>query len=181
MKQLLNFIPLICFFVFLTVYDIFAGVKALMISATIVFFIIYVVYKRIEKIELFSYLMIIIFGALTLYLHNENFIKWKVTLINFLFAIILLVSQIGFKKNLIQKILGKEIQLAAEVWNKLNMLWAFFFILCGLVSLYVTYNMSTEFFGIFKTFILPGASLLVTVISGIYIYSKVDKTDKTKE
>lgn len=177
MKQLLNFVPLICFFVFLSLYDIFAGVKALMLSATIVLVIIYVCYKKIEKIELFSYLMIMCFGALTLYLHNENFIKWKVTLINFLFAMILLISQVGFKKNLIQKIIGKEIKLETCVWNRLNMLWVIFFILCGLASLYVTYNMSTQFFGIFKTFILPGASLVVTLISGIYIYNKMDKTN----
>lgn len=175
MKQLLNFIPLICFFIFLSLYDIFAGVKALMISATVVFVIIYLVYKKMEKIELFSYLMIMVFGALTLYLHNENFIKWKVTLINFLFALVLLISQIAFKKNLIQKILGKEIQLSSQAWNKLNICWACFFIFCGLASLYVTYNMSTEFFGVFKTFILPGASLLFTLISGIYIYKQTEK------
>ncbi|RKS87062.1 intracellular septation protein A [Orbus hercynius] len=177
MKQLLNFIPLVFFFVFLMMYDIFAGVKALIISSTIVFIIIWLTYKKIEKIELFSYLMVLVFGALTLYLHNENFIKWKVTLINFLFAIILLISQIGFKKNLIQKLMGKEIQLPLSVWNKLNILWAIFFILCGLISLYVTYHMSTEFFGIFKAFILPGASLLLALVSGIYIYSHMDKNN----
>lgn len=177
MKQLLNFIPLIFFFVFLMMYDIFAGVKALMISATVAFVVSWLIYKKIEKVELFSYLMIMVFGGLTLYLHNEDFIKWKVTLINFLFAIVLLISQVFFKKNLIQKLLGKEIQLEASVWNKLNILWAFFFIFCGIISLYVTYNMSTEFFGVFKTFILPGASLLLALVSGIYIYQKSDKNN----
>lgn len=177
MKQLLNFIPLIFFFVFLMMYDIFAGVKALMISATVAFVVSWLIYKKIEKVELFSYLMIMIFGGLTLYLHNEDFIKWKVTLINFLFAIVLLISQVFFKKNLIQKLLGKEIQLETAAWNKLNILWAFFFIFCGIISLYVTYNMSTEFFGVFKTFILPGASLLLALVSGIYIYQKSDKNN----
>lgn len=175
MKQLFNFIPLVFFFVFLMMYDIFAGVKALMITATIVLILSWLLFKKIEKIELFSYLMIIFFGSLTLYFHNPDFIKWKVTLINFLFATILLISQIFFKKNLIKKMLGKEIQLDTQAWNKLNVLWAIFFILCGIISLYVTYNMSTEFFGIFKTFILPGASLLLTLISGIYMYQKMDK------
>lgn len=135
----------------------------------------WLIYKKIEKIELFSYLMIIFFGGLTIYFNNPSFIKWKVTLINFLFAAILLISQIIFKKNLLQKILGKELQLETQIWNKLGMIWAIFFIACGTVSLYVTYNMSTEFFGAFKTFILPGASLLLTLISGIYIYKQMDK------
>lgn len=179
MKQLLNFIPLVFFFVFLMMYDIFAGVKALMITATIALALSWLFLKKIEKIELFSYLMVIFFGSLTLYFHNPDFIKWKVTLINFLFAAILLISQIFFKKNLIQKILGKEIQLDLPVWNKLNVLWAIFFIFCGIISLYVTYNMSTEFFGIFKTFILPGASLLLTLVSGIYMYQKMDKKNNS--
>lgn len=177
MRQLLNFIPLIFFVIFLMMYDIFAGVRALLITATIAFIITLIIYKKVEKVELFSFLMIIIFGGLTLYLHNKDFIKWKVTLINFLFALVLLISQLIFKKNLIQKLLGKEIQLEPHFWNKLNIIWVIFFIICGLSSLYVTYNMSDEFFGIFKAFILPGASLLITLVSGIYVYKKMDKNN----
>ncbi len=167
MKQLLNFVPLIFFFSFLMIYDIFAGVQALMISATICFVIICVLYKKVEKMELFSYLMIMVFGAMTLYFRDQNIIKWKVTIINFLF----------FKKNLIQRILGKEIQLDSGSWNKLNTVWVIFFIICGLANLYVTYYTSDDFFGVFKAFILPGASLVLTAISGIYIYKKISKME----
>lgn len=177
MKQLLNFVPLIFFFSFLMIFDIFAGVQALMISATICFVIICVLYKKVEKMELFSYLMIMVFGAMTLYFRDQNIIKWKVTIINFLFAIILLISQVFFKKNLIQRILGKEIQLDSGSWNKLNTVWVIFFIICGLANLYVTYYTSDDFFGVFKAFILPGASLLLTAISGIYIYKKISKME----
>ncbi|XKM14002.1 septation protein A [Orbaceae bacterium ac157xtp] len=177
MRQLLNFIPLVFFFIFLMMYDIFAGVKALMITATIAFILNWLIYKKIEKVELFSFLMIIFFGGLTIYLDNANFIKWKVTIINFIFATVLLISQYVLKKNLIQKLLGKEVKLDDKTWNNLNLIWVFFFILCGLASLYVTYYMSNDFFGIFKAFILPGASLLLTLFSGIYIYPKIEKTN----
>lgn len=176
MKQLLNFIPLIFFFVFLTIYDIFAGVQALMITATVSFLILLLIYRKIDKIELISYLMIIIFGGFTLYTRDPNIIKWKVTIINFSFATALLVSQFVFQKNLLQTMLGKEIQLDPIVWNKLNLLWISFFMFCGVFSLGATYYTSDDFFWIFKVFILPGASLLLSLISGIYIYKNMNKS-----
>ncbi|OCG19990.1 MULTISPECIES: inner membrane-spanning protein YciB [unclassified Gilliamella] len=175
MKQLLNFIPLVFFFVFLTMYDVFVGVQALMIAATVCFLIILMLYRKIDKVELISYLMIMIFGGFTLYMRDPNIIKWKVTIINFLFATTLLVSQFIFKKNLLQKMLGKEIQLDINSWNKLNLLWIFFFTLCGAISLGATYYTTDDFFWKFKVFILPGASLLLSLISGIYIYKNMNK------
>ena len=176
MKQLLNFIPLIVFFIFLTIYDIFIGVQALMVSATISFLIILVMYKKLDKVELISYMMIMVFGSVTLYTRDQNIIKWKVTIINFLFAAALSISQFGFQKNLLQKMLGKEIQLDITVWNKLNVVWIVFFIACGTFSLIATYYAADNFFWIFKVFILPGASLIMSLISGIYIYRHMNKT-----
>ena len=176
MKQLLNFIPLIVFFIFLTIYDIFVGVKALMIASTVSFLIILVLYKKLDKVELISYMMIMIFGGVTIYTQNQDIIKWKVTIINFLFAAALAISQFGFKKNLLQKMLGKEIQLDIAIWNKLNLIWIVFFIICGSFSLVATYYASSDFFWIFKVFILPGASLVMSLISGIYIYRHMNKT-----
>ncbi|MWN04868.1 inner membrane-spanning protein YciB [Gilliamella sp. Pas-s95] len=181
MKQLLNFIPLVFFFVFLTMYDVFVGVQALMIAATVCFLLILVLYRKVDKVELISYLMVMIFSGFTLYLRDPNIIKWKVTIINFLFATALLVSQFIFKKNLLQKMLGKEIQLDISIWNKLNLLWIFFFILCGAISLGATYYTTDDFFWIFKVFILPGASLLLSLISGIYIYKNMNKDIDNKQ
>ncbi|KDN11292.1 inner membrane-spanning protein YciB [Gilliamella sp. Imp1-1] len=180
MKQLLNFIPLVFFFVFLTMYDVFVGVQALMIAATACFLLILILYRKLDKVELISYLMVMVFGGFTLYMRDPNIIKWKVTIINFLFASALLVSQFFFKKNLLQTMLGKEIQLETNIWNKLNLLWIFFFILCGTISLGATYYMTDDFFWIFKVFILPGASLLLSLISGIYIYKNMNKDTENK-
>jgi intracellular septation protein len=180
MKQLLNFIPLVFFFVFLTKYDIFVGVQALMIAATLCFLLVLILYRKLDKVELISYLMVMVFGGFTLYMRDPNIIKWKVTIINFLFASALLVSQFFFKKNLLQTMLGKEIQLEISIWNKLNLLWIFFFILCGTISLGATYYMTDDFFWIFKVFILPSASLLLSLISGIYIYKNMNKDTENK-
>lgn len=175
MKQLLNFIPLVIFFIFLSIYDIFVGVQALMIASTVSFLTILIMYRKIDKIELISYLMVMVFGGFTLFTREPNIIKWKVTIINFLFASALLVSQYFFKKNLLQKMLGKELQLDNHIWNRLNLLWISFFVVCGTISLVATYYATDYVFWIFKVFVLPVASLLLSLISGIYIYKNMNK------
>ncbi|MCO6523634.1 MAG: septation protein A [Candidatus Schmidhempelia sp.] len=177
MKQILEFIPLIIFFILFKMYDIYVGVSALMISSTISFFINWLIDKKIEKMALFTYLMIMIFGTMTLYFHNANFIKWKVTIIYLLFAIVLLTSQIVFKKPLLQNMLAKGFELNNSVWNKLNMIWAIFFLVCAIANLYITYFMSEEFWATFKVFILPSLTLVISVISGIYMYKNINKAE----
>ncbi|OCF96406.1 septation protein A [Gilliamella sp. wkB308] len=180
MKQLLNFIPLVVFFIFLSMYDIFVGVQALMIASTITLCVVLILYKKIDKIELISFLMVMIFGGITLATREPIFIKWKVTIINFLFAAALLISRFLFNKNLLKKMLSKELQLSDAVWNKLNLVWIGFFILCGAISLIATYYTSDYFFWRFKVFILPIASLLLSLISGIYIYKNLNKDLESK-
>ena len=76
--------------------------------------------------------------------------------------------------------LGKEIQLDITVWNKLNLMWIVFFIACGTFSLIATYYATDDFFWIFKVFILPAASLIMSLISGIYIYRNMSKTTENR-
>jgi intracellular septation protein len=178
MKQLLEFIPLIIFFILFKIYDIYVGVSALMITSTIAFVINWMIDKKIEKIALFTYLMIMVFGAMTLYFHNANFIKWKVTIIYLLFSIALFTSQLVFKKPLLQNMLAKGFELDNSVWNRLNIVWAIFFLACAMANLYITYFMSEQFWATFKVFILPSLTLVISGITGIYIYKNINKVEK---
>lgn len=178
MKQLLEFIPLIIFFILFKMYDIYVGISALMITSTVAFIINWMIYKKIEKMALFTYLMIIIFGAMTLYFHNAAFIKWKVTIIYLLFSVVLFTSQLVFKKPLLQNILAKSVELDNLVWHRLNIVWAIFFLACAMANLYITYFMSEQFWVTFKVFILPSLTLVISVISGIYMYKNINKVEK---
>ena len=74
---------------------------------------------------------VVFFGLLTAYFNEIKYLQWKVTIINALFAIVLLVAQFQFNTPLVKKLLGKEIQLPDNVWNKLNIGWAgFSFCVC---------------------------------------------------
>ncbi|EQB99510.1 intracellular septation protein A [Photorhabdus temperata subsp. temperata M1021] len=127
MKQLLDFLPLVVFFVVYKMYDIFYASGALIAATGLAVAITYFIYRKVEKSSLITFIMVAVFGTLTLAFHSDLFIKWKVTAIYALFALALLVSQWFMKKPLIQKMLGKELILPEFVWSKLNMAWALFF------------------------------------------------------
>ncbi len=126
MKQFLDFLPLIVFFAFYKLYDIYAGTLALIVATAVVLIYSWVRYRKVEKMALITFLMVAVFGGLTLFFHNDEFIKWKVTVIYGLFAGALLISQWVMKKPLIQRMLGKELTLPQAVWGRLNIAGRYF-------------------------------------------------------
>ncbi|MDR6360157.1 intracellular septation protein A [Klebsiella sp. SORGH_AS 1173] len=127
MKQFLDFLPLVVFFAFYKLYDIYAATTALIVATAIVLIYSWVRYRKVEKMALITFVLVAVFGGLTLFFHNDEFIKWKVTVIYALFAGALLFSQWVMKKPLIQRMLGKELALPQQVWSRLNLAWAVFF------------------------------------------------------
>lgn len=179
MKQLLEFIPLVIFFIVYKMVDIYAATAALMVGMTITFIYSYFKNgKKAEKMQIITLGMILIFGTLTLVLHNDAFIKWKVTLVYAVFAIALLVTQFIFKKPAIKQMLGKELELPDNIWNNLNFAWAVFFAVLGAVNIYVAFNMSQEVWVNFKVFGLLAVTLLFTVLSGAYLYKHLPEESK---
>ena len=176
MKQLLEFIPLVIFFIVYKMVDIYAATGALMVAMTLTFIYSYFKNgKKAEKMQIVTLAMILIFGTLTLVLHDDVFIKWKVTLVYALFSIGLLVTQFIFKKPAIKQMLGKELELPEHVWSNLNLAWAIFFAVLGAVNVYVAFNMSQEVWVNFKVFGLLGVTLMFTVLSGVYLYKYLPK------
>jgi intracellular septation protein len=179
MKQLLEFIPLVIFFIVYKMVDIYAATGALMAAMTITFIYSYFKNgKKAEKMQIVTLAMILVFGTLTLVLHDDAFIKWKVTFVYAVFAIGLLVTQFIFKKPAIKQMLGKELELPDNIWNNLNLAWAIFFAVLGAINVYVAFYMSQEIWVNFKVFGLLGVTLLFTVLSGIYLYKHMPKEDE---
>ncbi|MCS3421524.1 intracellular septation protein [Rahnella sp. BIGb0603] len=178
MKQLLDFLPLIVFFVVYKLYDIFVASGALIAATALALVITWVMYRKIEKMTLITFAMVAVFGTLTLVFHNDEFIKWKVTVIYVLFSGALLISQLVLKKPLIQRMLGKELTLPDHVWNKLNVSWAIFFLLCGLANIYVAFWLPQNVWVNFKVFGLTVLTLVFTLLSGIYIYRHMPDDEK---
>ncbi|MEG3753855.1 septation protein A [Psychromonas arctica] len=182
MKQFFEFIPLIIFFIVYKMVDIYAATGSLIITTGLLLAYNYFKHGKVEKMHVITFLMVLIFGSLTLILHDDLFIKWKVTAVYALFAIALLASQYIFKKPIIKQMLGKEITLPENVWKNLNFAWAVFFFILGLLNIYVAFYMAEDVWVNFKVFGLLGATIVFTLISGVYIYKYLPKEeDKTKD
>lgn len=181
MHALFEYIPLVIFFVVNKFVDIYWATASLIASSALQ--ILYYIIKK-EKVPTRNWIffgLIAVFGGLTIFLHDEAFIKWKVTIINEFFAITLLVSYYLFKKNIIKQFLSESINLPDPIWTKLNLAWALFFALCGVLNWYVAFNFDLETWVNFKVFGLTGlmfAFSIITILS-LHKYMRDDSEDIT--
>ena len=125
-----------------------------------------------------SVAMILVFGSLTIWLHDEMFIKWKPTILYWVFALILVFGMLT-GRNFIKSLLGKQLELPAPAWRKLLLSWIGFFSVVGVLNLIVAYTCSTDFWVNFKLFGLMGLTLLFTLGIGFYIAPFISE-NKTK-
>ncbi|AEY01260.1 intracellular septation protein A [Oceanimonas sp. GK1] len=170
MKQFAEFLPLIIFFVVYKTVDIYAATGALMAATCVQMLVQWLRHKKLEKMHLITLVLVLGFGGMTMFFHDDAFIKWKVTAVNGLFALGLLISRYGFGKNLIQQMLGKELTLPGSVWDRANLAWAGFFAFCGALNVYVAFSLPQEWWVNFKVFGLLGLTLLFTVATVLYLY-----------
>ncbi|MDA0154169.1 septation protein A [Vibrio sp. Makdt] len=180
MKQILDFIPLIIFFALYKMYDIYTATGALIVASALQIVLTYFIYKKIEKMQVITFLMVAVFGGMTIFLHDDNFIKWKVTIVYALFAIGLTTSHL-MGKSAIKGMLGKEITLPDAVWGKINWAWTFFFTLCASINVYVAFNLPLDVWVNFKVFGLLIATLLFTLLTGVYIYKHLPKDQQLQK
>jgi intracellular septation protein len=116
-----------------------------------------------------SAVLIVVFGGLTIWLHNEWFIKWKPTLLYWAFSAILGGGQWLWRRNLLGALLSSELDLPTPVWDRLLVAWTAFFAALGAANLAVAYSVSTEVWVNFKTFGLLGLTLAFSIGTGVYI------------
>jgi intracellular septation protein len=115
-----------------------------------------------------------VFGGATLLLHDETFIKWKPSVLYWLFGGVLFFAQVFFGKNLIRALMGREIKLPDDIWNKLNASWIVFFGAMGVANLFVAYNFDTETWVNFKVFGGLGLTLAFVVLQGLALSRFMD-------
>jgi intracellular septation protein len=174
MKFLFDLFPVILFFAAFKFFGIYTA-TAVAIGATFVQIgWVWYRHRKIDNMLWVSLGVIVVFGGATLLLHDETFIKWKPTVLYWLFAIVLLSSEIGFRKNLIRAMMEKQMALPDTVWRKLLMSWAGFFTVMGVLNLYVAFNYSTDAWVNFKLFGGMGLMLVFVVLQALMLAKYVD-------
>jgi intracellular septation protein len=147
----------------------------------------YSISKKIDRIYLWSTIFLLIFGGATVYLHNPVFLYWKPTAFYWVLAIAFLFSRWFGEKPLVQKFFGlvgelKTDQISADQWQGLNLIWVIFFVVLGLLNLYVAFTFSEANWVRFKVFGLITLTLVFMTAQTLWIVSKAEKnvsdTDK---
>lgn len=177
MKFLFDLFPIILFFVVFKTSGIFAATAAA-IAATLAQ-IGWVKYRhgKVDGMLIASGVIIVVFGGATLLLHDEVFIKWKPTVLYWLFALVLFTAEIFWNKNLIRAVMEKQLALPDPVWRTLNHAWAGFFAVLGLLNLYVAFNFATETWVNFKLFGTMGLMLVFVVLQSLFLGKYVKESE----
>ena len=115
------------------------------------------------------------FWGATLLLQDETFIKWKPTVLYWLFSVILLFSSLLFNKNLMRTLLHEKIALPLHIWHRLNLSWSLFFAVLGFINLYVAFNYSTDSWVNFKLFGFTGLMVVFILAQSAWLAKYVDE------
>jgi len=169
MQIVVDFLPIIVFFVAYQLADMFVATAALMVTMAMQIAVQWFRHRTVNKMLLISGILVGVFGGITLLNQDPIFIQWKPTIVNWLFAAAFLGSQYIGNKSLAERMMGHAIELDANIWRQLNWMWVGNFLFLGCVNLYVVYNFSEQVWVNFKLFGLLGLTLLMVVAQAVWI------------
>ncbi len=167
MKFVFDLFPVILFFVAFKLQGIYVATAVAIVATFVQIGWVWVRHRRVDTMLWVSLAVIVVFGGATLLLRDETFIKWKPSVLYWLFGGVLLGARIFFGKNLIRAVMAKEIKLPDDVWNKLNASWVGFFAVMGIANLFVAYNFDTDTWVNFKVFGGLGLTLAFVLLQGL--------------
>ena len=181
MAFLFDFFPVLLFFLAYKWQGIFFATGVIIVATLAQVAIQWHRTKTVKPIHLVTAVLVFVFGGLTLLIGDEEWIKWKVTVVNWLLAAGFLTSAIiGPRRTAIERLLGAEIQLPSAVWQRLNAMWVAFFIVLGGLNLYVMYRFDTSTWVDFKFYGVIGLTLVFALVQGVYLARHVS-VDDSKE
>lgn len=169
MKFLFDFFPVVLFFIAYKIHGIYVAVAIAIAASFIQVGLYWFKHRKFENLHLISLAVVAIFGGLTLALQDEAFIKWKPSIVNWLFGIVFLSSQFIGRKNLVEHLMSSSLSLPSFIWPRLNIAWSIFFIALGFVNLYVMSYYDTDTWVEFKVFGMMGLTFAFIIAQGIYL------------
>ena len=180
MKLLFDFFPVLLFFAAFKLYDIYVATAVIIVASAAQVGWSWLKHRQVERMPLITLALIVVLGGITLLLHDESFIKWKPTLVNWFFALAFLGSQLIGSRTIIERMMGQNVQLPLPVWTRLNLAWVTFFVAMGGLNLYVAFHFDTDTWVNFKLFGMLGLTLVFVLLQALYLarYLKIDTEPK---
>ena len=169
MKFLFDLFPIILFFAAYKLYDIYIATAVAIAAAFMQTGLFWLKHRKFENMHLVTLGILIVFGGLTLFLRDPIFIKWKPTVVNWLFGAVFFGSRYIGKRTLVERMMSHAISVPASVWVRLNWAWVAFFMGMGLLNLYVAYQFSEDTWVNFKLFGMMGLTIAFVFIQAFYL------------
>jgi intracellular septation protein len=174
MKFLFDIFPVVLFFVAFKVYDIYVATAVAIAATLLQVGWTWLRHRKVDKMLWLGLAVIVVFGGATLLLQDEMFIKWKPTVLYWLFAAVLAVAVLAFRKNLIRAMMEAQVTLPEAVWGRLLASWIAFFAVMGALNLLVAYNFSTDAWVNFKLFGGIGLMLAFILLQALVLARHVE-------
>jgi len=189
MKFLFDIFPLLLFFAAFKVYGIYVATAVAIVASFAQVAFYWFRHRKFETMHLITLAVIVVFGGLTLALHNDTFIRWKPTILYWIFAVLVLGSHFVGAKTAMERLLGNQLALNAQVWRYYNLSWGLFFIVAGALNLYVAFfyaldqaeNVRQATWVNFKVFGLLGLTLGFAVIQALFLARYFKPADDEKD
>ncbi|MED5510096.1 MAG: septation protein A [Pseudomonadota bacterium] len=183
MKLFFDFLPIVLFFVayklgggeysfngeMVQVDGIYAATAVMIVATLFQVSFTWLRHRTVERAHLITLVLVIVLGGLTLWLQNPDFIKWKPTAVNWLFALVFIGAYLFTDKSLLERMMAQHIQLPNKVWSRLNMAWILFFVGSGLANLYVAFNYDEATWVNFKLFGMLGLTIVFIIAQSVYL------------
>lgn len=167
-KLLFDLFPIILFFVAFKLADIYVATGVAIVASIAQIGWLKLRGQRVEVMQWISLAIIVVFGGLTLLLHDEAFIKWKPTILYWAFGLILIGGRLA-GRNLLRSVMGAQLTLPTPVWDRLAWIWTGFFAAMGAINLAVAYHFDTDTWVSFKLFGTLVLTLVFVIGQGVYL------------
>lgn len=183
MKLFFDFLPIVLFFVaykfgggdyqfngqIYQVEGIYAATAVMIVATLIQVSYTWIRHRTVERAHVITLVLVVLLGGLTLWLQNPDFIMWKPTAVNWLFALVFIGAYVFTDKSLLERMMGEHIQLPAKIWSRLNVAWVLFFLFSGIANLYVAFNFDEATWVNFKLFGMLGLTIAFVIAQSIYL------------
>lgn len=173
MQLLFEFLPVVAFFVAYKLADIYVATAVIMAAMVIQSGVQWFRQGKVTPMVLLSTVLVLVFGTVTLLVRDKAFIQWKLTILDWLFAVAFVLAPYFGGQTLVQRLMGSQLTLTAAQWRTLNWMWIVFFTFMGAVNVYVIYNHDEATWVNFKLFGTIGLTVLFVIIQGLWLSRKL--------
>ena len=194
MKQLIDYIPLVAFLIVYKMeeriisiagYDyalggIFSATEVLVTASILVYGAIFLKNGKLSRTHVFLLAAVVIFCTFTLVFREEAILKWKAPVVNWIFAVVFILSQYVHKENMTQLMLGHVVELPKAEWKKLNFAWAGAFFFLGCTNLFVAFTFH-DYWVDFKVFGSMAILLLFSIAQMFYLWPYLEEQERREQ